>query len=58
MIATTKQDLKTGEWFPAIQCEDGRIVTYSPTSFDQDRALEIANDILVKMLTDKISKTL
>lgn len=49
MKATTKQDRKTGQYFPAIQYDDGRIETHSPSSFEESRAQQIADQLLAKM---------
>lgn len=39
-------DGRTGQYAPAFQYADGRIETFSPTSFDETRALQIAQDML------------
>lgn len=48
----TKHDARTGQYAPAIRHPDGRVVTYSPTSFDEARALEIARTIHAQTLTE------
>lgn len=44
-IIGTRYDARTGQYFPTINGRD-----YSPTSFDEDRALEIARETIERAL--------
>jgi hypothetical protein len=46
MRAFAKYSYEPGQFYPAIDWGEGKFITYTPTSYSEERALEIAQEIL------------